>query len=104
MDRRNDHISTAILIKVEEDPRYISPTSKLDNDEILALRFPHRRDLNISMVLPEDPNNSFGLLRLNNLVWVGKTSIFLEIWKRDETTGDAKRQEPRMVSYSPLSC
>ncbi|MCJ1269532.1 hypothetical protein MMC22_009424 [Lobaria immixta] len=73
---RNDDIRTAILIQVEEDSRRISPTSKLDDDEVLALGFPPLRDLNTSMV--------------------GKLGIFLEIWKRDETTGDAKRWGPWM--------
>lgn len=93
-------LRTVILIKVEEDPRYQSPTSKLDDDEIMALVFPHHRDLDPSMVVLEDPNDSFGPLQLNDLTWVGKMCIFLEIWKRNETTSDAKQQGPRMVSYS----
>lgn len=98
----NHDIRTAILIKVEEDPRYLSPTSKLDDDQIVALDFPYYRDLNPSMVVLEDPHDTFGPLQLNGLIWVGKTSVFLEVWKRDETTGGAKQHEPRMVSYSPF--
>ena len=98
----NHDVRTAILVKVEEDPRYLSPISKLDDDQIVALGFPHHRDLDPCMVVLEDPNDSFGPLQLNNLTWVGKMSTFLEIWKRDETTGDAKQQGPRMVSYSPF--
>ena len=96
----NSDIRTAFLIKIEEDPRYRSPTSKLENDQIVALGFPHHRDLDPCMVALEDPTDSFGPLQLNGLTWVGKMSIFLEIWNRDETTGDAKQAGPRMVSYS----
>lgn len=100
----NDDIRTAILIKAEEDPRYIFLTSKLDDDEALALGLPPLRDLNTSLVLLEDRVDAFGPFWLNDLVLVGKMSIFLEIWKRVDTTGDAKRWGPRMVSYSRLSC
>ncbi len=98
----NHDIRTAILINVEEDPRYLSSINKLEDDQIMALGSPHHRDLDPSMVVFEDPNDSFGPLQLNDLTWVGKMSIFLEIWKRDETAGDAKQQGPRMVSYSPF--
>ena len=91
-------IRTVILIKVEENPRYSSPTSKLEDDEVKDLGFPDYTDLNTSMVSLKDPNNSFGPLQINNLVWVGEIGVFLEVWKRDTVSGEAKQQGTRSVS------
>ena len=94
----NRDIKTVILIKVEENPRYCSPTSKLEDDEIGNLDFSDRKDLRTSMAILKDPNDSFGPLQINNLVWVNRMSVFLEIWKRDKVTGEAKQQGTRSVS------
>ncbi|KAK3174165.1 hypothetical protein OEA41_001409 [Lepraria neglecta] len=91
-------IRTVILIKVEENPRYYSPTSKLEDDKVKDLGFLDRGGLNTSMVSLKDPNNSFGPLQINNLVWVGEIGVFLEIWKRDTMNGEAKQQGTRSVS------
>lgn len=95
----NRDIRTLILIKVEESPRYHSPISKLNDNEARGLGFPHSRDLNTSMVILKDPNNSFGQLQINNFVWVDEMSVFLEIWKRDPVNGEAKQLGIRSVSY-----
>lgn len=94
----NRNMRTVILIKVEENPRYSSPTSKLEDDEVKDLGFPDPRDLRTSIVTQKDPNDSFGPLQINNLVWVGKMGVFLEIWKRDTVNGEAKQQGTRTVS------
>ena len=94
----NTDIRTVILIKVEENPRYHSPTSKLEDDEVENLGFPDPKDLDTSIVIPKDPNDSFGPLQINNLVWVNKMGVFLEIWKRDALNGEAKQQGTRSVS------
>ena len=94
----NRDMRTVILIKVEESPRYYSPTINLEDDEVKDLGFPDARDLDTSMVILKDPNDSFGPLQINNLVWVGKMSVFLEIWKRDTVDGEAKQQGTRSVS------
>ena len=94
----NKDIRTVILIKVEENPQYHSPTSKLEDDEVKDLRFPDPKDLKTSIVIPQDPNDSFGPLQINNLVWVNKMGVFLEIWKRDTVNGEAKQQGTRSVS------
>ncbi|MCJ1350373.1 MAG: hypothetical protein MMC33_000354 [Icmadophila ericetorum] len=91
----NTDIRTVILIKVEENPRYHSPTSKLEDDEVENLGFPDPKDLDTSIVIPKDPNDSFGPLQINNLVWVNKVGVFLEIWKRDALNGEAKQQGTR---------
>ena len=88
----NRDIRTVILIKVEENPRYHSPTSKLEDDEVEDLGFPDFKDLDTSMVISKDPNDSFGPLQINNLIWVNKMSVFLEIWKRDAVNREAKQQ------------
>ena len=44
---------TVILIKVEENARYRSPTSRLEDDEIENLGFPDRKDLKTSTVTPK---------------------------------------------------
>ena len=93
----NRDIRTVILIKVEENPQYHSLTSKLE-DEVEDLGFPDPSDLDTSMVILKDPNNSFGPLQINNLVWVDKMDVFLEIWKRDIVSGEAKQQGTRSVS------
>jgi hypothetical protein len=93
----NHTVSTAILIKVKEDPRYICPINHLDDDQVMALGFPEPRHLVPSMVFLKNPNNSFGPLQLNRFTWVGRMTMFLEVWKRDETTGSAKRQGSRLV-------
>ena len=94
----NRDIRTVILLKVEENPRYHSPTSKLEDNEVEDLGFPDPKDLDTSIVIPKDPNDSFGPLQINNLVWVNKMSVFLEIWKRDAVNGEAKQQGTRSVS------
>ncbi len=94
----NRDMMTVILIKVEENPRYSSPTSKLEDDEVKDLGFPDHRDLDTSMVILKDPNDSFGPLEIGNLVWVGKMVVFLEIWKKDAVNGEAKQQGTRSVS------
>ena len=94
----NRDMRTVILIKVEENPRYYSPTGKLEDDEVEDLGFPDPRDLGTSIVTLKDPNDSFGPLQINNLVWVGKMGVFLEIWKRDTVNGEAKQQGTRSVS------
>ena len=91
-----------ILIKVEESPRYHSPTGKMEDDEVKDLGFPDLKDLDTSMVIPEDPNDSFGPLQINNLVWVNKMGVFLEIWKRDAVNGEAKQKGTRSVSCTPF--
>ena len=58
----NKNMRTVILIKVEENPRYYSPTSKLEDDEVKDLGFPDSGGLDTSMVSLKDPNNSFGPL------------------------------------------
>ena len=93
----NRDMRTVILIKVEEDPRYCSPTSKMEDEKIKDLGFPDPSNLKISMVV-KDPNDSFGPLQINNLVWVGKMGVFLEIWKKDTMNGKAKQQGTRSVS------
>lgn len=94
----NRDVRTVILIKVEENPRYHSPVLKLEDDEVDAFGFPHPRELKTSMVVLKDPNNSFGPLQINNLVWVNKMSVFLEIWKRNPVNGEAMQQGIRSVS------
>ncbi len=95
----NRNIRTVILIKVEENPRYRSPISKLKDDKIEQdLEFPDLKDLDTSIVIPKDPNDNFGPLQINNLIWVNKMSVFLEIWKRDAVSEKAKQQGTRSVS------
>ena len=98
----NRDMRTVILIKVEEDPRYYSPTSKMEDAKVKDLGFPDPSNLKISMVI-KDPNDSFGPLQINNLVWVGKMVVFLEIWKKDTTNGKAKQQGTRSVSCTFFS-
>lgn len=98
----NMNMRTVILIRVEENPRYRSPTSKLEDDEVKELRFLNLRDLNPSMAVLTDPNDSFGPLQIHNLVWVGEMSVFLEVWKRDTVNGKAKQQGTRSVSCTPF--
>ena len=94
----NTDLRTVILIKVEEIPEYKSPTSEMEDEEVKNLGFPDQRDLDTSIVSLEDPNDSFGPLQINALVWVGKVSVFLEIWKRDTVNGEAEQQGARPVS------
>jgi hypothetical protein len=94
----NRDIRTVILIKVDEYPQYQSPTSNLEDDEVEDLEFPDPKDLDTSMVTSKDPNDSYGPLQINNLVWVNKMGVFLEIWKRDAVNGEAKQQGTRSVS------
>lgn len=100
----NKDIRTVILIKVEENPRYHSPTSKLEDEEVKGLEFLDLKDLDTSIVIPKDPNDSFSPLQINNLIWVHKMSVFLEIWKRDAMTGEAKQQGTRLVSCTSFFC
>ncbi|KAK3168982.1 hypothetical protein OEA41_005430 [Lepraria neglecta] len=91
----NKDMRTVILIKVEENPPYSSPARKLEDNEVKDLGFPDYRCLRTTMVSLKDPNNSFGPLQINNLVWVGEMGVFLEIWKRDPVNGEAKQQGTR---------
>ncbi|MCJ1339575.1 hypothetical protein MMC09_004865 [Bachmanniomyces sp. S44760] len=91
----NRDIRTVILIKVEENPPYHSPISEFEDDEVEDLGFPAPEDLVTSMVIPKDPNDSYGPLQINNFDWVNKMGVFLEIWKRDAVNGEAKQQGTR---------
>ena len=95
----NRDIRTVVLIKVEESPRYCSPISKMEDDEVMDLGFPDPKDLKASMVVLKDSNDSFGPLQIKNLIWVGKMSVWLEIWKRDTVSGEARQQGTRTVSF-----
>lgn len=96
----NKDLRTVILIKVEENPRYYSPTSKLEDDEVEDLEFPDPGDLDTSVVTCQDSNESFGPLQINKMVWVNKMSVFLETWKRNTANGEAKQQGSRSVSHT----
>ena len=98
----NRDIRTLILIKVEENPQYRSPTSNLENNEVKDLGLTDHKDIDTSMVIPKDPTDSCGPLQINDLVWVGKTRVFLEIWKRDTASGEARQQGTRSVSNTSL--
>ena len=96
----NKDIGTVVLIKVTESPRYYPPIRNMKDDEVKNLEFPGPRDLDTSKVTPQDPNDSFGPLQINNSVWVNKMSVFLEIWKRNPVNGEAKQQGTRSVSHT----
>ncbi len=53
--------------------------SKIEDDKAQNLGFPDLKDLNTSMIIPKDSNDSFGPLQINNLIWVNKMGVFLEI-------------------------
>lgn len=93
---------TVILIKVEEDPQYHSPTCKMEEDEGRNLKFPEPEDLDTSMVILKDSKDSFGPLQINNLIWVGKMGMFLEIWMKDTMNGEAKQQQGTRSVNSPF--
>jgi hypothetical protein len=91
-----------ILISVEENPRYRCPTHGLQDEEIKGLGLPDILDINTSMVTLQDPNDRFGPLQIHGLTWVNKMNAFLEIWKPDRITGEAKQHGDRQVSYHSL--
>ena len=91
-----------ILINVDEAPRYRCPTYGLQDDEIEDLELPAIRALNTSMVSLEDKTDRFGPLQMHGLTWVNKMNAFLEIWKPDGITGEAKQEGDRKVSYTPF--
>jgi len=91
-----------ILIKVEEEPLYRCPTHTLQDDEIDALDLPAIPTLNTNMVFLENQTDTFGPLQICGLTWVNKMYAFLEIWKPDDITGEAKQQEDRKVSHEPF--
>lgn len=64
----NRDIRTVILIEVEENPQYHSPTSRLADDEVEDLGFPDPKDLKTSIINPKDPNDGFCPVQINNLV------------------------------------
>lgn len=95
------HMRMVILIKVDEAPLYRCPTRALQDNEIEALDLPAIPDLNTSMVALENQTDRFGPLQIHGLTWVNKMDAFLEIWKPDGTTGEARLQGDRRVSYNP---
>ena len=96
-----EDIMTVILINVEEDT-YQCPTRGLEDDEVKD-RFPHFSKLGASMVHFEDPLDPFGSLSICGYTWVNRSTAFLEIWKRDDDTGKARRHGAREVSYFSLT-
>ena len=92
-----------ILINVEETPRYRCPTHALQDEEIEDLSLPDIPDLNTSMATLQDPTDRFGPLQIHGLAWVNKMNAFLEIWKPDSITGEAKQHGDRQVSYHSLN-
>jgi len=95
------HMRMVILIKVDEAPLYRCPTRALQDNEIEALDLPAIPDLITSMVALENQTDRFGPLQIHGLTWVNKMDAFLEIWKPDGTTGEARLQGDRRVSYNP---
>ncbi|MCJ1407360.1 hypothetical protein MMC19_001431 [Ptychographa xylographoides] len=89
------HVRMVILINVEEAPLYRCPTRALQDDEIEALDLPAIPALTTSMVSLEDQTDRFGPLHIRGLTWVNKMRAFLEIWKPDGITGNAKQQGDR---------
>ena len=87
---------------MEEDLLYRSPPDKLEDEDVEILGFPHPRDIDTSMINLKDPNDPFSQLQFKNLVWVGKISVFLEIWKKDPVSGEATKHGTRVVSCTPI--
>lgn len=79
--------SVVWIVKFEESPRYQCPTCNLDDEEFEQLGFPEPeeiRDQDFTLT------GRYGPVTYKGLTWVAPISTaFLEVWKRDPTTGAA---------------
>ena len=88
-------VSVVWIVKFEESPRYQCPTRDLDDQAFEQLGFPKLEEIH-----DQDFTSMgrYGPVIYNGLTWVAPISTaFLEVWKRDSTTGAAIQDGSRTV-------
>lgn len=94
LEGRND-ISIFVLTKFKETPKYRCPVRQLDDKDFEQLRFPKATELRTSDFNIE---GEYGPATYKGFIWVGQISAaFMELWKKDPTTGLATRNGSRIV-------
>jgi hypothetical protein len=85
-------VSVAVLVKFYETPRYRRP--HLDDKEVKQLSDDTTDISNEPFVF----EGEYGPVKLRGSTWVGNISeAFMEVWRRDPTTGSALQDGNRMV-------
>ena len=87
-------VRVVVLAKFQESPVYKNPLRKEDEETL-------RRLDNTSAVKPSNFTmlGEYGPFTYGGFTWAGRISeAFIEIWRRNPTTGVVERREDRMVS------
>jgi hypothetical protein len=88
-------VSIAMLIKIDEDPRYRNPLLEA-GWEAHASRLPKLASIRQEDV-PIDPNDRSSPLHMYGLPFAGRFSAFFELWRRNKD-GRAELEGERVVS------
>ncbi|CUS06962.1 unnamed protein product [Tuber aestivum] len=78
-----DIVSAVMLVKMNEDPVYQNPTSRLTNNEFDNLEFPPSEEVSQEHFSLDEVH---GHTCYKGLHWVGKITSSTEIWKRHPTS------------------
>ncbi|CAZ85991.1 unnamed protein product [Tuber melanosporum] len=78
-----DTVSAVMLVKLNEDPAYQNPTSRLTDEEFDNLEFPPSEEVSQELFSLDEAH---GPACYKGLRWVGKITSSLEIWKRHPTS------------------
>ncbi|KAG0137884.1 hypothetical protein HOY82DRAFT_575792 [Tuber indicum] len=78
-----DTVSAVMLVKMNEDPAYQNPTSRLTDEEFDNLEFPPSEEVSQELFSLDDAH---GPACYKGLRWVGKITGSIEIWKRHPTS------------------
>ena len=90
-----DPVSIVLLVKFVENPKYRSPLSNQRYKDIVDLNFPEASEIkahHFNMERDYGPVTYKGLRRAGEI-----SETFLEVWKRDLTTGQAIQDGVRIV-------
>ncbi|CUS10108.1 unnamed protein product [Tuber aestivum] len=80
---RTDTVSTVMLVKMNEDPAYQNPTSRLTDKEFDTPEFPPSGEVSQEHFSLDEAH---GPACYKGLRWVGKITGSIEIWKRHPTS------------------
>jgi hypothetical protein len=83
-----DTVSAVMLVKLNEDPAYQNPTSRLTDEEFDNLEFPPSEEVSQELFSLDEAH---GPACYKGLRWVGKITSSIEIWKRHPTSHVAIR-------------
>ncbi|KAL1965263.1 hypothetical protein VTN77DRAFT_5865 [Rasamsonia byssochlamydoides] len=98
----NHNVSVVVLVKLIETPAYHCPLRHPDTNDRIRLGIP----AGPSQLRGEDflMAGEYGPITYRGLTWMGKMSeVFMEVWRRDLTSGVLVQEGPRIDLLSPAA-